>query len=71
MTKISDWKLRIAELRRNPESQIRNPRCFSFIDRKYRTVSAQIGFGTVETDPTGQVRQLSPGNFVRLIVKKS
>lgn len=58
MTKIADWGLRIAELRRNPKSPIRNPKCFSFFDRNHRTVSAQIGFGSAEVDPTGQRRQL-------------
>ena len=62
MTKIADCGLRIAELRRNPKSQIGNPKCFSFVDRKHRTVSAQIGFGTVETDPTGQGRQRENAN---------
>lgn len=41
----------------NPKSEIPNPKFSGIVDRKHRTVSAQIGFGTVETDPTGQGRQ--------------
>ena len=29
-----------------------------FVDRKHKTVSAQIGFGTAPAEPTGQGRQL-------------
>jgi len=57
MTKIADCELRIAELGPNPKSEIRNSKFSSFVDRKQRTVSRPIGFGTVRADPTGQGRQ--------------
>ena len=62
MTKIADCGLRIAELRRNPKSEIQNPKFSGIVDRKHRTVRQQIGFGTVETDPTGQGRQRENAN---------
>lgn len=42
----------------NPKSEIQNPKFPEIVDRKHRTVSAQIGFGLAQADPTGQGRQL-------------
>jgi len=36
------------------------------VDRIHRIVSIQIGFGTVQADPTGQMRQLASKNYLYL-----